>query len=277
MILNGPTHQSPIMRSLLLLTLGLATLSARPADTNYVKAFTDRFEGGTHLLLSNRLPFVVSVQVDAAMENATADLPLPATFTLRPHSAIHAVTIEQGEPRRRWKLDWSYRYNLGDHRANHDSNRVYRVPFRGRFRLTQGWNGSFSHSGWMRHAVDFTMPQGTDVCAARDGVVTRAVDHFKEGGNSPAFKTKANEIMIGHADGTLSQYTHLQYQGVKVKIGQQVKAGQIIGLSGNTGFSTQPHLHFAVLKSAAATNYLTLPFRFPEGRPRERISYRGEK
>ncbi len=264
------------MRPLLLTALLLTAIHTRAADTNLVIAFTDRFEGGTHLLLSNTLPFVASVCVDAKLKNARADLPLPALFSIRPHAAIHAVTIERIE-RGGWKLDWSYRYNLGDHRAKHDSNRVYRVPFRGRFRLTQGWNGGFSHTGWMRHAVDFTMPQGTDVCAARDGVVTRVVDHFKEGGPSPAFKAMANEIMIGHADGTLTQYTHLRHHGVRVKIGQRVKAGEIIGRSGGTGFSTQPHLHFAVVKSDRATNYVTLPFRFPEGWPRERISYRGER
>lgn len=273
----GPLLHYGAVRFLWFITLLASMSAATAADTNAVKAVMDRFEGGTHLLLSNTLPFVVSVRITAEMKNARPDYPLPGLFTVGPKTAIHAVTVEQNDPTKAWSLNWSFNFNLGHHRAKHDSNRVYRVPFRGRFRVTQGWNGNFSHNGWMRHAVDFTMPEGTDVCAARDGVVTRVVEHFTTGGDSPVFKTKANEIMIGHDDGTLTQYAHLQHNGAHVKVGDRVKAGQIIGLSGNTGFSTHPHLHFAVIRSDSATNYLTLPFRFPQGRPRERVSYLGER
>jgi len=262
----------------LCLTLLLCRIGALAADTgtNVVRGIMDRFEGGTHLLLRNSLPFTVSVRVSAEMENARADYPLPGLFTVGPTTAIHAVTVEQVDPARPWKLSWRFQFTPGDFRARHDSNRVYRLPFRGRFQLTQGWNGSFSHTGPLRYAVDFTMPEGTEVLAARDGVVARVVEHFTEGGPSPAFKARANEILVGHKDGTLTQYTHLQHKGARVRVGECVRAGQLIGLSGSTGFSTHPHLHFAVLQSDHATNYLTLPFRFPQGLPRERHFYRGK-
>jgi len=249
----------------------------RAADTNSVRMFIDRFEGGAHLLVTNSLPATVSIRVTAELDNAKSDYPLPATFVVPARTALHLVTMEQLDQFKGWNLSWGYSYNLGDFRAKPDPEQVYKVPFRGRFRLTQGWNGSFSHQGWQRYAVDFTMPEGTDVCAARDGVVARVTDHNKTGGNDPRFKMSANEIMIVHRDGMITQYAHLKHVGAKVKVGDRVKAGQVIALSGNTGYSTEAHLHFAVLKSNHATNYTSLPFRLPAGVPRERITYRGQR
>ena len=269
------------MRKLFALLLVSGALTASGADKlddeHIVKGFEDRFEGGVHLLMSNRLPVAVTVQVNAKLENAKADIPLPALFSLQPHAAIHAVTVEKTKPGRRWKMQWRYSFNVGDYRAKHDSNFVYHVPFRGRFRLTQGWNGKHSHFGSMKYAVDFTMPEGTDICAARDGIVSRTVDKYKIGANNPALMNRANNITISHEDGTVTTYSHLQFGGVKVKVGDRVSAGQIIGLSGNTGFSTQPHLHFAVMKSVGGTNHTSLPFRFSAGIPKERYSYRGRR
>jgi hypothetical protein len=59
-------------------------------------------------------------------------------------------------------------------------------------------------------------------------------------------KSKANYIVLRHEDGNRSHYYHLAQGGVKVKIGQQVKEGEVIALSGNTGYSATPHLHFFV-------------------------------
>lgn len=266
------------MRMLCWLIMIAGTILACGADNEQiVKGFEDRFEGGVHLLMSNRLPVVVSVRVNAEMENAKSDIPLPAMFSLPPGAAIHAVTIQQDDRGRRWNMNWRYSFNIGDHRARHDSNFVYAAPFRGRFRITQGWNGKHSHTGAMKYAVDFTMPEGTDVCAARDGVVAQTIGKYKIGGNNPALMSRANTITIVHQDGTIAQYSHLQFGGVKVKVGDRVKAGQIIGLSGNTGFSTQPHLHFAVMKSQFGTNHITLPFRFSQGFPKVNYSYRGRR
>ena len=57
-----------------------------------------------------------------------------------------------------------------------------------------------------------------------------------------------NEIEIKHSDGTYAAYSHLKYKGTFVKKGEKVKKGQLIGLSGNTGWSSKPHLDFCVFK-----------------------------
>jgi murein DD-endopeptidase MepM/ murein hydrolase activator NlpD len=110
-------------------------------------------------------------------------------------------------------------------------------------RVVQGYGGLFSH----KHiaALDFGMPEGTPVCAAREGIVYTFKDDSDEGGLSPSYKNKANLIMIKHNDGSYGCYWHLKKNGVAVKKGFVAK-GQLIGYSGSTGFTLRPHLHFSV-------------------------------
>ncbi|MET9690235.1 M23 family metallopeptidase [Streptomyces sp. NPDC006514] len=93
---------------------------------------------------------------------------------------------------------------------------------------------SHKHSG-----QDFAAPVGTPVKAAAAGTVVKAGPNG--GGDGPAY---GNAIVIKHANNTYSQYAHLSK--IQVKIGQKVNASQRIALSGNTGNSSGPHLHFEI-------------------------------
>ncbi|MFE9481579.1 M23 family metallopeptidase [Streptomyces spororaveus] len=93
---------------------------------------------------------------------------------------------------------------------------------------------SHKHSG-----QDFAVPVGTPVKAAAAGVVVKAGPNG--GGDGPAY---GNAIVIKHANNTYSQYAHLSK--IQVRIGQKVNASQRIALSGNTGNSSGPHLHFEI-------------------------------
>lgn len=124
-------------------------------------------------------------------------------------------------------------------------NYIYDLPFaKGtKCRVVQGYGGLFSH----RHiaALDFDMPVGTPVYAARDGIIYGYKDDSDEGGPFSRYKKKANYIIIHHDDGSFGCYWHLQKDGVLVKKGYVAK-GQQIGYSGATGFVLKPHLHFSV-------------------------------
>ena len=110
----------------------------------------------------------------------------------------------------------------------------------------QGNDGWLSHHGRSRYAWDFLMPVGTPIPAARDGVVALVVDENDgHGRNSPN-----NEIYIDHGDGTQARYAHIKKAGAKVKVGEQVRQGQMIAYSGDVGRSLGPHLHFEVVTSA---------------------------
>ncbi|MEU2504903.1 M23 family metallopeptidase [Streptomyces sp. NPDC007863] len=104
-------------------------------------------------------------------------------------------------------------------------------------------SASFNQGGAMwahKHSgQDFAVPTGTPVKAAGAGTVVKAGPNG--GGDGPAY---GNAIVVKHANGTYSQYAHLSK--IKVHIGQKVAAGQQIALSGNTGNSSGPHLHFEI-------------------------------
>ena len=97
--------------------------------------------------------------------------------------------------------------------------------------------------------------------AARAGTVMQVEAGFGAAGLAYGeFAKRANFIRILHDDGSMALYAHLAADGVLVRQGQQVQAGQRIGLSGNTGYSTAPHLHFAVQVNRGM-QLVSIPFR----------------
>ena len=99
-----------------------------------------------------------------------------------------------------------------------------------------------SHKG--EYALDFKVKKKTRICAARDGIVTGARSHSDEGGLKPENMSDGNYVSIQHDDGSFAHYWHLNKDGVLVHVGDTITKGQVIGLSGNTGYSAFPHLHF---------------------------------
>ena len=106
-----------------------------------------------------------------------------------------------------------------------------------------------AHSGILKYAIDFSLPEGTSILAAQDGTVIDVVNKFSKGGDGKKYFKYLNYITIEHKNKEFSQYGHLKYHGSIVKKGQKVKAGKIIGYNGNTGWTTEPHLHFHVYRN----------------------------
>lgn len=137
----------------------------------------------------------------------------------------------------------------------------YVLPFpAGRsYYLLQGNCGQHSHSGNDAYAYDFRMPIGTYITAMRPGKVVNLREQFRDGSNT---NDSLNFIIILHGDSTASRYLHITQNGVLVEMGQYVKAGDTIALSGNTGLSTEPHLHVDVTGYCTKAPCPTLPFSF---------------
>lgn len=146
---------------------------------------------------------------------------------------------------------YSIRYFLGHpDLIKPDTTYLYRLPFEeGRkYKVTQGWNTRPSHNtNISRYAYDFNLQVGDPVHAARDGIVIKTVDWFKNQGG-PELRHEGNRILIMHSDGTIATYVHLEHKGVFVSEGEMVERGQIIGSSGLTGYTSGPHLHFVLRK-----------------------------
>ena len=152
--------------------------------------------------------------------------------------------------------------DLGSSTTEPDADHLYAVPFGGEARreLTQGFDGADSHLASMRYSLDFAMPEGTPVFAARAGTVLYLQDGFTEGGADPDLLEQANLLVVAHSDGSMASYGHLT-AGIPVSVGDMVDEGDVLGSSGATGFVGQPHLHFHVGVRMLGTPGRTIPIK----------------
>ena len=207
-------------------------------------------------------PLTYTLQVES--DSYLVDGAKSVTRTLRPLQAESAMVLHLLDGKRvddyQWKLDWA----IGVYDANHDDDHLYAFPYApGRsFRIMQGFGSRFSHAGIEEFALDFEMPVGTPVHAARSGVVASVQESNSFGCFESGCGRHANYIVVLHGDGTTGEYYHLQQDGVFVVAGDSVARGQLIGLSGNTGYSASPHLHFAVYRATNDGETQSVPIRF---------------
>ena len=142
----------------------------------------------------------------------------------------------------------------------------YRYPIDLVDRSIMDKTSSPAHNGLLKNAVDFIVPEGTAIKAANKGVIMDIKQDSNIGGNEKEFDKFGNYIEIKHDNEEYSIYEHIKIKSVLVKIGDQVKEGQIIGYSGNTGWmgGLGPHLHFDVHKyfSKGINDYETLEIKW---------------
>lgn len=222
-------------------------------------------DGMPALNVESPFPCPVVLTLRASLTNMAANPALPLTIVLPPLAKRNLITFRPIVKAKEWNWDYTYQWQIGDPSAKHDDRVSYRLPYSSGegYRVQQGFHGEFSHMGALEYATDWKMPVGSRVCAARDGIVVGIKADSDEGGpDHDKYAHKANYVSICHADGTIGEYLHLSKDGVRVRFGQKVKAGDWIALTGNTGFSSQPHLHFHTYIRTDATTFRTVPIRF---------------
>ncbi|MFU8833022.1 MAG: peptidoglycan DD-metalloendopeptidase family protein, partial [Wenzhouxiangella sp.] len=185
-------------------------------------------------------PLAVRVRL-AEYDNVVSEPELPHIFVLPSLAERELVTIGALDPNQSWRYQLKTETLPGDPAATHQPDQAYRPPFAPgeSYTIGQAFGGEHSHTEPSAYyAVDFTMPIGTPIHAAREGVVMDLARWFHGAGqNLERHGPRANFVRILHDDGSMAVYAHLDYEGVRVRAGQHVRRGQLIGKSGNTGFT----------------------------------------
>jgi len=217
---------------------------------------THSFEGRTVELVAHNQSYApiemkVTIRTIEGMELPHPDQEMLWVIPARTdHSLLFLNLLEDGSQP---MLEYQYQYLAGEPNSRHRPEQAYRAPFAiaTNHPVTQAYPQVATHTTRdSYHAVDIAMPIGTDIMAARGGVVFDIAASNFSGGMDPAKDgPKANVIRILHDDGTYAIYAHLNTNTIRVRPGDRVQRGDYIADSGNTGFSSGPHLHFAVVRN----------------------------
>ena len=253
---------------------GVVSYSDRPTKGSQVFVFRDRMverlerqvyldikkqKGADAVFVRNDLYAPVEIElsfVGLSNVKGAPGKPIRRVLPARSNSRLALLTaISRGKP---LVYTPSFQYSMGDPSG---AAQGYRYPFPwrgGPFRLSQGANGQYSHFGAKnRYAMDIAMPEGTPIIAARAGMVVKTENRQTGRGNDPS----GNFVRVLHDDGTMGVYLHLQKGSVSVREGQRVMVGSALALSGNTGNSSGPHLHFVVQRNTGL-GLVSIPYQF---------------
>ena len=220
--------------------------------------------GPTEYLVRNLVagPIEVQCKLEDA-DNATTEPPLPRTLVLPAHEEQQVAVFKVVDPAKpNASGSVACGAMLGDPRAHPPEGVQYALPFPAgtKFTLDQGFGGKFSHNDAQNYyALDFGVAEGTPVLAARAGVVMQVEEGFRAHGTNARFADRANYVRVLHDDGSMAVYAHLAPASMLRMPGDRVVVGQMIGKSGNTGFSTGPHLHFCIQRNAGMS-LVSMPF-----------------
>jgi len=215
------------------------------------------YEGRT-VVLTARNDFFAPVEIEIKIKSIRGlQYPYPnqeLRWVVPPRSAMTLISLDLLEDGATPFLEYEYRYLAGDPDARHRPLEAYRAPFAiaSNYPVTQAFPEVATHTTRdSYYAIDLAMPIGTDVFAARGGLVFDVASSNFRGGLDPVrHGPAANVVRILHDDGTYAVYAHLNTNTIRVRPGDRVARGEYIADSGNTGFSSGPHLHFAVVRNA---------------------------
>lgn len=244
-------------------TRDLATGAVKGSlDIDYTLA-----EGSVELVAHNKFHAPLEIELEFSIIQGVA-YPHPdrsRRWVLPPRSDTVLLSLPLLESVEPPEVRYETRAVIGDPSAVYQSELLYRVPFgiASEFPVTQAYPDTNTHNTVdSLYAVDLSMPVGTDIFAARGGVVIDVTGtNFRGGLDRERDAPAANVVRILHDDGSYAVYAHLNWNSIRVRPGERVARGEYIADSGNTGFSSGPHLHFAVIRNRGMQS-VSMPVRF---------------
>jgi murein DD-endopeptidase MepM/ murein hydrolase activator NlpD len=248
--------------------IGVAILTtstgAAACDSEWFCVNDRKIDGNVELHAENLSEVPLTFTLRVRTRYFEADRPKRITETIAPNSSRKIMVLSSSGGSRAGEYRYTYDWTVGNKDANHDDDVMYRFPYAAgqSYRVLQGYGSRFSHTGLEQYAIDFKMDEGTPVHAARGGIVARKEEAHSIGCWEDGCGRYANYLVILHDDDTTGEYYHLQQDGVLVEVGERVEPGQKVALSGNTGHSTMPHLHFGVYRAVSRGREQSIPVRF---------------
>lgn len=260
----------PLLLAILVASLMLVNCQRLPKE-RYSQFSLDidvSYEGDSlRVTVPNSLGCPIHVRLSHPQESIHESVKAGNPYLFEPYET-KVLTFYVPDWQEVWKSDLKKNVGLGSSEYFHpDSQAIYHLPFSKTraYKIIQSYHGSLSHnSEFSRYALDFNLQVGDTICAARDGVVVGVIEGYNVGGKKSKYRPFANFISLYHEDGVITQYVHLVKDGSFIEVGDSVLVGDPIGLSGQTGFTTTPHVHFNVL-NATEEGAVSMPVNFSIG------------
>jgi murein DD-endopeptidase MepM/ murein hydrolase activator NlpD len=243
--------------------------SFEPAE---VRLYQRGTAGGIALIAQSTYFGPVQIAFQLSETDNVAGPTRTGLMTLPARSETQVLLVDRQNESDAMSFKTDFQFLPGDPDAQHAPDEPYRLPFAlaSSFPVSQAFPESLTHvDPSSQHAIDFVMPTGTAVYAARAGIVIEVASGFFEAGLDPSVDgPRANLVRVLHNDGTMSLYAHLSWNSIRVTPGERVARGQYLADSGNTGFSSGPHLHFVVQRNRGGA-MVSVPIEFagPAGTP----------
>ena len=253
-----------VLGALLVLSLSAAPSSAQGTNCVPDIVCVGQIEGEGAMLfyLQKLTPGIITMRIEVSGDNVATTAQMPYIRTLDDTARVQAFVVTPRDETGAFNYEYSYQAQYGRLDAEHDDTYRYALPYAPgtAHPVVQGYDSDGTHR--RLNAIDWTMPTGTPVHAARGGLVVAVRDSMRGSGITRAMQGRSNFVFVQHEDDTIGVYGHLHQESAVVAVGDRVQRGQMLARSCNTGYSTGPHLHFEVFRLGDDLLPITVPVRF---------------
>jgi len=249
---------------ILILAAAAPALARETCSEDWICVKSSREDDRIIVRAQNLRPWPVTVSLRMVSRRIPSRYRRTTNRTIGGGSEVEILSFKSPRGAGDRELYFYFDWTVGQLEVDHDDDYLYRLPYASGqgYRVLQGFGSRFSHTGLENYTVDFDMRIGTEVYAARGGTVVMLEESNSRGCWDRGCGRYANYLVVMHDDGSTGEYYHLAKNGALAAVGERIERGQLIALSGNTGHTTMPHLHFGVYRADSWGRTQSIRFRF---------------